>query len=190
MILATQQIVQKLQVPVVTKYDETTQTSSMTTVTVATSTIAINTSTVSTMTIAVPVQPTPTNVQVSKQLSTTTVTKLEKINTVPNSFDDVTDASIKIGLPYPNGLKVEKFSEKSVIVTWDAPSAPISLSQSIDGENLSGTFDMSEMNILQSYNVYLNHELYTVVNVAEDRVVIVDDVDLSIVCFNLIIIFN
>ena len=171
-------MVQKLNIQPPVKLDETTQTT-IYNVTVATSTIAICTSTVSTMTIEPSVQ--PVSAAISKQVSSAAVKIDNKISTIPNSFDDANDAAIKIGLPYPNNLKVEKFSDKSVIVTWDPPSAPISLSQSIDGENLTGTYDMNEMNILQNYSVYLNHELYTVLNIAEDRVVIIDDVDLSVV---------
>jgi hypothetical protein len=176
MIIA-QQMAQKLNIQPPLKQDETTQTT-INNVTVATSTTAISTSTVSTMTIAQPAQPVSSvTTALSKQVSSAA----GKISTIPTSFEDASDAAIKIGLPYPNNLKVEKFSDKSVIVTWDPPSAPISLSQSIDGENLTGTYDMNEMNILQNYSLYLNHELYTVLNIAEDRVVIIDDVDLSVV---------
>lgn len=178
--MATQQLVQKLTVTPVPKLDEQTQTASLPTASVATSTLAISTSTVSTMTIAQPTQPSTASAQLPLAKQTSSA-KTEKLNILPTSLEEASDTSIKIGLPYPNNLKVEKFSEKSVIVTWDPPSAPISLSQSIDGENLTGTFDMNEMNIIQSYNVYLNHDLYVVVNISEDRVVIIDDVDLSLV---------
>lgn len=187
--IAAQQTIQKLDVKPPVKYDETTQTNLMNTVTVATSTIAISTVSVGVMTTNTTQPPPPlsstTTTSMQQPISSTTIiANAPKLTTTTTTYDDGSDTSIKIGLPYPNNLKVEKFSEKSVIVTWDAPNAPISLSQSIDGEIMTSgvTYnEFSEINNIQNYNVYLNHELYTMVNLAEDRVVIIDDVDFSVV---------
>ena len=90
---------------------------------------------------------------------------------------------IKIGLPYPNNLRVEKRSETSLLVKWDAPTAAISLNQSVDGDNITGSFDPNEIILLQGYNIYLNHEHHSVTNASEDRVAILENIELSVVCF-------
>jgi len=73
-------------------------------------------------------------------------------------------------------------------VSWDPPTAPISLNQSIDCEQLLQSTLNGESTIvadmsafkLQSYNVYLNHEIYMVINANEERCVLLEDVDLNV----------
>ena len=130
------------------------------------------------------------NAEMNAQLLASNIVALPGItnkisNLIPNLNEDLDESSIKIGLPYPNNLKVEKRSETSLLVTWDPPTAP--LNQSTDGENLGGTFDLSESNLsIQSYNLYLNHELYRVINANEDLIAVLNDIDLSMVSKNLI----
>lgn len=85
----------------------------------------------------------------------------------------------KVGLPYPSNLKVEKRSEASLLVTWDPPTAPLPISQSIDVDNLA---DLNEQLItVQCYNLYLNNELRCVISGIDDRVAVLDDIDLNMV---------
>lgn len=104
-----------------------------------------------------------------------------------DNVDDLSSSSVRIGLPYPNNLKVEKRSETSLLASWDPPTAPLSLSQSIDGDSLCAiTYDLNEQAInVQSYNLYLNHEIHSVINGNEDRVAVLEDIDLTMVIFNL-----
>lgn len=84
----------------------------------------------------------------------------------------------KQGLPYPNNLKVEKRSESSLVVTWDPPTAPLPINQSIDVDNLS---DLNEQLVtVQSYNLFLNNELRSVISGMDDRVAILDEIDLAV----------
>lgn len=88
-------------------------------------------------------------------------------------------SSIKIGLPYPNNLKVEKRSETSLLVSWDPPTAPLPINQSIDAENLYA-YDINEQVVnVQKYNLFLNHELHNVINGTDERIAILEDIDLS-----------
>lgn len=84
----------------------------------------------------------------------------------------------KQGLPYPNNLKVEKRSESSLLVTWDPPTAPLPINQSIDVDNLS---DLNEQLVtVQSYNLFINNELRSVISGMDDRVAVLDDIDLTV----------
>jgi hypothetical protein len=112
-----------------------------------------------------------------------TQTKQNLTNNIVNYFENLSEPSaIKIGLPYPQNLRIEKRSDSSFIVTWEPPTAPIS-NQSIDNDNLSvpASFHDSSEIIIQSYKVYLNHEIYSVINAEEDLMVLVENVDLSVV---------
>lgn len=84
----------------------------------------------------------------------------------------------KQGLPYPNNMKVEKRSETSLMVTWDPPTAPLPINQSIDVDNLS---DLNEQLVtVQTYNLFLNNELRGVISGLDERVAVLDDVDLTV----------
>lgn len=113
---------------------------------------------------------------------------LSKSNLIPSNYlHDVSETgAVKIGLPYPSNIKIEKQSETSFIVTWDPPAAPISLNQSIDCEQSpslssapNSTGDESLIKV-QTYNLYLNHEIYTVINATEEPMVLVENVDLNV----------
>lgn len=103
---------------------------------------------------------------------------------VPSNPSESNDESqVKIGLPYPNNIKVEKRSETSLIVSWDPPTAPLPINQSIDVDNL---YDLNEQLVsVQSYNLYLNNELRSVLSGVEERVAILDDVDLTVVNYTI-----
>ena len=90
---------------------------------------------------------------------------------------------VKIGLPYPSNLRVEKVSEMSLLIRWDPPTAAISLNQSLDFENLNNPqFDSNEqvVNVL-NYNLYLNNELHSVINGNDECAAIIEDIDLNTV---------
>lgn len=95
-----------------------------------------------------------------------------------SSTSSINEPQIKLGLPYPNNMKVEKRSETSLLVTWDPPTAPLSINQSIDVDNLS---DINEQLVnVQSYNLFLNNELRSVISSMDDRVAILDEIDLGV----------
>ena len=105
---------------------------------------------------------------------------------LPNLGDilpnEISSTSIKIGLPYPSNLKVEKQSDTQILVNWEPPTAPLSLNQSIESDNLVSTEATSEQIIqIQTYNVFLNHELYKSLSGVEERIVVIKDVNLNIV---------
>lgn len=86
---------------------------------------------------------------------------------------------IKIGLPYPNNLRVEKRSEKSLLIYWDRPSAPLSFDQSIDSDynpisDFNGNIEVAY------YNLFLNNELHSVINGNDEQIAVIDDIDLSV----------
>lgn len=90
-------------------------------------------------------------------------------------------STIRIGMPYPNNLKVEKRSETSLLVTWDPPTAPLSINQSLDVDNLS---ELNEQLVsVQTYNLYLNNELRSVISGMDERIAILDDIDLTMVIY-------
>jgi hypothetical protein len=99
-----------------------------------------------------------------------------------NNNNDYDDGSlVKIGLPYPSNLRAEKMSENSLLVRWDPPTTPISLNQSIDIENLNAsTFDEQIISI-QNYNLFLNHDLHSVLYGGDECAAIVEDIDLNTV---------
>jgi hypothetical protein len=107
-------------------------------------------------------------------------------NVLPNLGDvlpaEINSASIKIGLPYPNNLKVEKQSENQVLVSWDPPTAPLSLNQSIESDILPPTESTSEQVIqIQTYNVFLNNELHNSINGIEERISMLKNINLTVV---------
>ena len=72
------------------------------------------------------------------------------------------------------------------MVSWDPPVAPISLNQSIecDQSTFQETLTANDTPLkVQSYNLFLNHEIYTIINASEDLFVLIDDVDLNAVRF-------
>ncbi len=112
----------------------------------------------------------------SKQLQATT----KEVPGVPIQTEDKHSAQIKVGLPYPNNLRLEKQSDTSLLAKWDPPTAPISLNQSIEFENYNGTVDSVEQILnIQFYNVYLNNELYCVINEAEERKALLERIDFN-----------
>ncbi len=137
-------------------------------------------------------QPTNTKVVATVDASTSPIiTQAKPKNSlIPvNHDDDLNESKVKIGLPYPSNIKIEKRNDTSFLVSWDPPTAPISLNQSIDCEQLQhqqSTLNSESTSVadtsafkLQSYNIYLNHEVYTMINANEERAVIVEDVDLN-----------
>lgn len=95
-----------------------------------------------------------------------------------SSTSSINEPQIKLGLPYPNNMKVEKRSETSLLVTWDPPTAPLSINQSIDVDNLS---DINEQLVnVQSYNLFLNNELRSVISSMDERVAVLDEIDLGV----------
>jgi hypothetical protein len=89
--------------------------------------------------------------------------------------------ALKLGLPYPSNIRIDKRSDSSCTVAWDPPAAPISISQSIDCEQpLGGEVAAGDMVKVQTYSVYLNHELYAVVGASEECAVLVEGVDLAV----------
>ncbi len=107
-------------------------------------------------------------------------------NVLPNLGDvlptEINSASIKLGLPYPNNLKVEKQSENQVLVSWDPPTAPLSLNQSIESDILPPAESTSEQVIqIQTYNVFLNNELHSSMNGNEERISILKNINLTVV---------
>jgi hypothetical protein len=117
--------------------------------------------------------------QASKQAA---AAKSALMQSTVNPVDNMDDSStIKIGLPYPNNLKVEKRSETSLLVSWDPPTAPLPINQSIDTDNLY-VYDLNEQMVnVQTYNLYLNHELHSVISGMDDRIAILEGIDLSVV---------
>lgn len=107
-------------------------------------------------------------------------------NILPNLGDvlpaEINSTSIKIGLPYPNNLKVEKQSDNQILVSWDPPTAPLSLNQSIESDSLPLTEIANEQVVqIQTYNIFLNNELYSSINGNEERISILKNIDLTIV---------
>ena len=100
----------------------------------------------------------------------------------------------KAYLPYPSNLKVEKQSETLILVSWDPPTAPLSFNQSIEGDNYLSTDSNDQTIAIQTYNIFLNNELYSTISGNEERVTILKDVDLNNVIifssFKRIAIFN
>jgi hypothetical protein len=96
-----------------------------------------------------------------------------------SSQSSINEPQIKIGLPYPNNLRVEKRSETSLTVTWDPPTAPLPINQSVDVENIN---DLNEQLVnVQCYNLFLNNELRCVISGMDERLAILDDIDLGVV---------
>ncbi len=97
---------------------------------------------------------------------------------------EINATSVKIGVPYPNNLKVEKQTDNQILVSWDAPTAPLSLNQSIESDNLPSNEAAHEQTVhIQTYNVYLNNELYISINGQDERICILKNIDLTIVSF-------
>ena len=94
-------------------------------------------------------------------------------------IDELSESTVKIGLPYPHNIKIEKRSDTSFVIRWEAPTAAISLNQSIDCDQNDASIDTCDPKI-QSYNIYLNHEIYTMINATEETIALVEDVDLSV----------
>jgi hypothetical protein len=95
---------------------------------------------------------------------------------------DESGGGVRIGLPYPSNLRVEKMSEMSLLVRWDPPTAPISLNQSIEFDNLNNpAFDPNDQAVatIQSYNLYLNNELHSMINGNDECAAIIDGIDLN-----------
>ena len=116
--------------------------------------------------------------------SVSTATCKQAKSLLLNSFiDNISEPSIKIGLPYPSNLKIEKRTETSVFVSWDGPTAAISLNQSIDNESLATTLQDANEVSFQSYNIFLNHEIYAVINASEELSLLIDNVDLNVVSY-------
>ncbi|CAF0705935.1 unnamed protein product [Brachionus calyciflorus] len=97
-------------------------------------------------------------------------------------LDSKNDEIVKIGLPYPSNLKVEKRSDKSIFICWDAPTAPLPLDQSIenDTQNNNNNNDLKQNVEVTFYNLYLNNELHSVVNGNDDRIAIFENIDLTV----------
>lgn len=117
--------------------------------------------------------------------------------------DNESNTAIKIGLPYPHNLRVERLGENSILVKWDPPTAAISsLNQSIDStDNMNHSVSQFDLNNdaqmvqgvsnVQTYNLYLNNELHSVINGGEECAAIIEEVDLSTVsCFEFILVFS
>lgn len=112
--------------------------------------------------------------------------QVKSSNALPNLGDvlstEINAASVKIGVPYPNNLKVEKESDNQILVSWDPPTAPLSLNQSIESDNLPLNEAAHEQTVhIQTYNVYLNNELYISLNGQDERICILKNIDLTIV---------
>jgi hypothetical protein len=99
----------------------------------------------------------------------------------PNLAEIYDDASAppKQILPYPHNLRVEKKSDTSIQVSWDPPTAPLSLNQSIEHDG--GSSDLVDHTmIIQTYNIFLNNELKNALNGSEDRTLVLNDIDFSV----------
>lgn len=86
---------------------------------------------------------------------------------------------VKIGLPYPNNLRVEKRTEKSLLIYWDPPSAPLPIDQPLDADYNP----VNDLNIniqVAYYNLFLNNELHSVINGNDEQIAVIDDIDLSV----------
>ncbi len=76
--------------------------------------------------------------------------------------------------PYPINLKVEKIenSQSSIIISWDTPPIiPIS-------DNNSKTSDLSEQ-LIVNYQIYLNHELHSLIKPNQNRSLVIDKIDFN-----------
>jgi hypothetical protein len=80
-----------------------------------------------------------------------------------------------INIPFPINLNIEKCAKNdSIIVKWDQPS----INDFNNSISLKSSIDLSAI----IYNVYVNHELYYVVKPTELRAVLIEKLDLNIVC--------
>jgi hypothetical protein len=76
--------------------------------------------------------------------------------------------------PYPINLKVEKLqnSQSSIIISWDTPPIiPIT-------DNNSKTYDLSEQ-LIVNYQIYLNHELHSLIKPNQNRSLVIDKIDFN-----------
>jgi hypothetical protein len=98
-----------------------------------------------------------------------------------NLAENFEDANVpKPILPYPHNLRVEKKSDKSIQISWDPPTAPLPLYQSIEHDAGSSSDLVDHNMIIQNYNIFLNNELKNALNGNEDRLVVLNDIDFSI----------
>ena len=111
------------------------------------------------------------------------------VSLLPNLGDilpsESISAQVKPSMSFPNSLKVEKQSDTLILVSWDGPTAPLSFNQSIDSDNIVMDNTSDQVISVQTYNVFLNHELLMAVNGIDERVAVLNNVDLSIVSFRI-----
>lgn len=86
----------------------------------------------------------------------------------------------KFGVPYPNNLRLEKKSDRSILVNWDPPTAPLGQTQSIDYDN--NFVDVKEQVVnVQTYNLFLNNDIYKSINGNQPLSILIQDIDLNAV---------
>ena len=85
---------------------------------------------------------------------------------------------------YPINLRVEKLSETSVAVSWQSPTAPLSLND-IYGCTASSSTSTSSTHVsqmgVQKYQFYLNHQLHKVISGDQELRITLDNIQLNIV---------
>lgn len=126
------------------------------------------------------VEPTSSAVTLPTVPTTTTQNQAKNALIPAKYIDELSESTVKIGLPYPYNIKIEKRSDTSFLVRWEAPTAAISLNQSIDCDQNDVNIDTSDPKV-QSYSIYLNHEIYTMINASEETYALVENADLSVV---------
>jgi hypothetical protein len=128
------------------------------------------------------------DLEVAKQqvIQAQAVTKVVKQPPIPNNVKQPSKDVINkpfVPIAFPNNLKIDKKSERSVIVTWDPPTIPLPSDQQLEGNvaNLPINVDQTVPVVILNYNIYLNHELYAVVGGTSERLTTIEDVDMQIV---------
>jgi hypothetical protein len=122
----------------------------------------------------------PAPVPVPAQVSSTSK-PVYNPNDITKQFLTDSSQTNPYGIPHPSNLRLEKKNERSILVSWDPPTAPLSLNQSVDFDNNLPVEVKEQVISVQSYNIYLNNDVYRVVSGNQARTIQLDNVDLNAV---------
>ena len=109
------------------------------------------------------------NISLVNNSAVSSVNDIKQIDKLNSANNKMTNCQ-----PYPINLKVERIeNSQSVVITWDTP--PV---LPVTDYSTKQSFDLSEQ-LIVNYQIYLNHEIHSLVKPNQNRSIIIDKIDFN-----------